>query len=162
MEKYCFRLAKKEELKDVLLLYKNALEEEFCVWNEEYPSEFEINNDYLNNNLFVLLIDDKVIGALSLVDENELDDYNGWIIKDNYIEMARVVISKFYHGKNLAKLMVECIIKECIKRKYKSIHIACQVDNIPAIKTYQKVGFSFYDKVSLFNNIYYMCEYILS
>ena len=161
MQKYSFRLVEKDELKDVLSLYKNALEEEFCVWNDEYPSMVEINNDYLNNNLFVLLIDNKIIGAVSLVDENELDDYAGWAIKDNYIEMSRVVISKFYHGKNLAKLMVENIIKECKKRKYKSIHIACQVDNIPAIKTYQKVGFLFYDKVSLFNNIYYMCEYIL-
>lgn len=161
MEKYSFRLVEKDELKDVLSLYKKALEEEFCVWNDEYPSMVEINNDYLNNNLFVLLIDNKIIGAVSLVDENELDDYAGWAIKDNYIEMSRVVISKFYHGKNLAKLMVENIIKECKKRKYKSIHIACQVDNIPAIKTYQKVGFLFYDKVSLFNNIYYMCEYIL-
>lgn len=161
MVNYYFRLAKKNELKDVLLLYKNASEEEFCVWNEEYPSEFEINNDYLNKNLFVLLDDNKVIGALSLVEEKEFDNYNGWIIKENYIEMSRVVVSKYYHGKNLAKFMVENIIEECKIRKYRSIHIACQVDNIPAIKTYQKVGFSFYNKVSLFNNVYYMCEYIL-
>lgn len=161
MNNLTFRLAKKEELDNILKLYKNAREEEFCVWNDEYPSQFEIDQDFNSNNLYVAVLDDEIIGALSIVEERELDEYNHWLIKDNIIEMARVVVSKYHHGKNIAKYMVLCAIQICKERNIKSIHIACQNENIPAIKTYKKVGFIFHGEYNIFGHNYYMCEFIL-
>ena len=67
-------LAKKEELKDVKSLYSSVINTPYCIWNEEYPSDFEIDLDYKNNKLFVLKYNEQIIGAASIVPENEMDD----------------------------------------------------------------------------------------
>ena len=83
----------------------------------------------------------EIIGAISIVPNNEMDDIPLWKNKDNACEIARIVISKKHQGKGLAKTMVEYIFPICIHKGFTSIHLSCQRDNIPANKTYHKLGF---------------------
>ena len=50
---------------------------------------------------------------------------------------------------------------KCRNDKISAIHLSCQVDNIPAIKTYQKAGFKFLTIKQMYQNMYYLCEYII-
>lgn len=152
------RLVKKDELDIILKLYKEAQESPFCVWNDEYPTKNEIDADYETNNLFVYVNNDEVVGAISIVPINEMDDCLEWKIKDNVCEIARIVISKKHHGKNLAYEMVKEIFDICIKRSFKAVHLSCQKENIPAIKTYKKLGFNFVGEKFMYNYQYYLCE----
>lgn len=152
------RLVKKCELDIVLKLYKEAQKSPFCVWNDEYPTKREIDVDYETNNLFVYVDNNEIVGALSIVPINEMDDCLEWKIKDNVCEIARIVIDKKYHGKNLASKMVKEIFDICKNRSFKAIHLSCQKDNIPAIKTYQKLGFEFVGEKFMYNYQYYLCE----
>lgn len=156
-----FRHALKNELNEILTLYKEAIGRPFCVWNEEYPTINELNEDFKTNNLYVLVDKDKVISAISIVYENEMDHFMEWKIKDNYIETARLVVSNDYHGKGIAFIMMNNIIALCKTNNIKAIHLSCQCKNVPAIKTYKKIGFNFITTKFMYGYDYFLCEYIV-
>lgn len=155
-----FRKAFEEEKNDVLKLYNDAKNEHLCVWNDDYPTIFEVEEDFKTNNLYVLVADDKVIGALSVVPENEMDDFEEWEQKDNVIETARIVIAKEYQGNGYSLYMIKSLIEKCKLENISAIHLSCQCENIPAIKTYKKAGFKFLCTKFMYGNNYYLCEYL--
>lgn len=52
------------------------------MWNDSYPSIAEIEHDLETKNMYVMTDDSKVIGAISVVPEYELDDFDCWPCKD--------------------------------------------------------------------------------
>ena len=145
--------------KDIVLnLYNEAKKQDFCVWNYEYPTIEEIEDDFNTNNLFVLVDNDEIIGAISIVPINEMDDIKLWEDRDNACEIARIVISKKHQGKGLAKEMVKLIFPICKNRGFSSIHLSCQCDNLPANKTYQKLGFKKVGEKFMYGNNYNLLE----
>lgn len=156
-----FRLVHEDELDKVLFLYKEAQKLEFCVWDDEYPTMTEIQNDFKCENLYVYLIDNIIVGSLSVLEKSELDDFEEWNQKENIKEIARVVVDNNYHGQNIAVKMIKNIIEIFKKNNIKAIHLACQCDNIPAIKTYKKIGFKFLGTKYIYEHNYYICEYII-
>ena len=155
------RHVKKEELSIVNSLYENAKLEQFCVWSDEYPTYLDIEEDFKLHNLFVMEFNNKIVGAISIISKNELDEFTEWQCKENTIEIARVVVHHDYHGMGIAKNMVLQLIDICKINNCKAIHLACQCDNLPAVKTYQKINFNFLGKKFIFGHNYYICEYII-
>lgn len=154
-----FRRAREEELDDVLELYKSVIGTEFCTWNEYYPGKEEIKMDYENNNLFVMMEGNQILGALSVISENELDELEFWNVRDRAVrEIARVVVNRRFRGKGIAYEMVkkiEYILKE---EGCTAIHLLVACKNIPAYKTYMKAGFEVMGECDMYGNHYYACE----
>ena len=101
--------------------------------------------------------DNKVIGAISIVPENELDGFDCWLYKDSK-EIARVVVDKAYQGQGLSFEMVQKI-ESIIKNKgHKAIHLSVVKINIPAYKTYIKAGFNVVGEAKMYGNDYYLME----
>ncbi len=155
-DKYIFRKAEKEDAFSVYALYKSVVGEEFCVWNDAYPDRLEIEGDLAANDLFVLVNGEKIIGAISIVPENELDGFDCFTIDGP--EIARVVIAKEYRGKGLSYKMVSEIEKILCDRGMKSIHLSVAKANIPAYKTYIKAGFKTVGEVEIYGGDYYIME----
>lgn len=158
---YTLELAKKEELTDVKTLYSSVINTPYCIWNEEYPSDFEIDLDYKSDKLFVLKYNEQIIGAASIVPENEMDDIDCWTEVNNSCEIARIVIHKDYQGKGLAKILVSLLIEEIKILKYKSIHLAVHVDHIPAYKTYTGLGFKMVGSTFMYGHNYKLLELLI-
>ena len=155
-----FRIAQWDDAQQVLSLYQSAKGGRFCVWNESYPSMAEIQHDLETTNLYVLTDGSKLIGAISVVPENELDDFDCWSCKEGS-EIARVVVDKAYQGWGLAFEMVartESILRE---RGCKAIHLSVVKSNIPACKTYEKAGFCVVGEEQIYKNDYYLMEKVL-
>ena len=161
INKIIFRQVNENELDKVLFLYNEAKKNPFCVWGDEYPTMNEIIEDFFTNNLYVCVLDDKIISAISVVPKNEMDHIDVWSIKENVIEVARVVVSQEYSGNNIACFMMNSLIIIKRKENVKAIHLACQCDNIPSIKTYEKLNFKFIKKHNMYGHTYYLCELIL-
>ena len=87
-----FRKAETREAEAIRALYQAVIGTPFCTWDESYPGETEIAGDLSAGTLYVLEEDHQVIGAISIVPENELDHFNCWALKENAREFARVVI----------------------------------------------------------------------
>ncbi len=156
-----FRLALKEEIETIVDLYYSVKGDEYCVWNELYPTIMEANHDFETNNLFVVAINNKVVASVSIVPENEMDEFDEWCEKVNVAEIGRVVVNKNYRGLRIGKFLLENVIEEIKKRNYNSIHLSTAVINTPAQKIYEKLDFKIVGEKFMWGNSYYLCELVL-
>ena len=156
-QKLNFRMARQGEEEQVLSLYESAKGCELCVWNDSYPTMTEIEHDLETKNLYVMTDCSKVIGAISVVPENELDCFDCWSNKAGK-EIARVVIDRAYQGQGLSFKMVQNIESILQKNGCKAIHLSVVKTNIPAYKTYIKAGFGVVGEAQMYGNDYYLME----
>ena len=156
-----FRKAKQMESEVIMNLYRSVMGTPFCTWNESYPGESEIDGDLASGFLYVLEQSGKLIGAISIVPENELDDFTCWKVKENVREFARVVLEPDYQKKGLSVNLVEGVMREFQKQCVTAVHIADAKDNIPAQKLYRKMGFEFLAETDLYGHRFLLCEKIL-
>lgn len=154
-----FRKANKADAENVLSLYRSAVGGEFCTWNEYYPTETEVDYDLSADSLFVLEEDGRIIGAGSIVPENELDGSSVWE-EDNAGEIARIVVSPECRGRGLSAVIVEGLTKRLRENGRSAVHLSVAVKNIPARRTYEKLGFEIKDKCQIYGNDYYLSEKI--
>ena len=105
-------LALKEDLSNVLSLYETVKKQKFCVWDDEYPTIENIEYDFNHECLYVLKEENKVIGAISVNYENELDELiDVWLYTKDVCEIARVVIDPNYQNKGLGEFMINEMCK---------------------------------------------------
>ena len=159
--KMLFRKAEKSEADEIRALYQAVIGTPFCTWDESYPGETEIAGDLSAGTLYVLEEDHKMIGAISIVPENEMDHFRCWSVKENAREFARVVINPDHQHKGLSVYLVEGVIRTLQRQGVVAIHIAVAKDNIPALKLYQKMGFDFCGEADMYGHSYFLCERII-
>ena len=157
LTKQNFKMATQDDAAQVLSLYERAKSDALCVWNDSYPSMTEIEHDLETKNLYVMTDGSKVIGAISVVPENELDGFDCWSCKDGK-EIARVVIDKTCQGRGLSSEMVQSIVPILRKNGCKAIHLSVVKTNIPAYQTYVKAGFAVVGEAQMYGNDYYLME----
>lgn len=156
-----FRKAQMGEAEHIAVLYKAVIGTPFCTWNESYPGETEIMGDLSAGSLYVLEEDQELIGAISIVPQNEIDDFDCWKVSENTREFARVVLRPDQQRKGLSICLVEGIIQELQKQNAAAIHIAVSKGNIPTRKLYEKIGFDFCGEADMYGHSFFLCEKIL-
>ncbi len=165
-----FRRARADELDAVCALYAAAPANPFSVWTELYPTRQDALRDLETDNLYVLVsaqtesaqpkaADGTVIGALSIVPENETDDLPYWRVTDETVrEIARIVVSSAHAGHGYATYMVEAICRQLAERGCHAVHLSVAVENIPAYKSYCRAGFTPVGKADMFDGHYILME----
>ena len=153
-----FRKAERREAEAIMALYQAVIGMPFCTWDASYPGETEIAGDFAAGTLYVLEEGQRIIGAISIVPENEMDHFNCWTVKENAREFARVVLKPDHHQKGLSVYLVEGVIRELQRQGAAAIHIAVAKENIPAQKLYQRMGFDFCGEADMYGHSYYLCE----
>lgn len=161
-EKTVFRKAMKSDVKTVVDIYRAATGSEFCTWDEIYPGLYDAEEDLSAGTLFVLESAGEIIGAVSIVPENEMDDLKCWKVREKAREFARVVIRPQDQGKGLSGEIIKGVIRELRNMGTAAVHIAAAKVNVPALKLYRKCGFDFRGETEMYGNSYYLCEKILS
>lgn len=157
-----FRLAKEDELAEILMLYRSSIGQVGCTWDKYYPTAIQVYDDYVSHNLYVLSSNEKIIGAISVVDPKEYDPVDFWKINDRrHKEIARVVVAQDYQGQKLAEQMVANIIDILKSNGTSSIHLLVGVDNAPARKTYEKLGFIYLETTFVYDFNYCAYEKVL-
>ena len=111
--------------------------------------------------LFILRDGEKRLGAISAVPENELDAFGCFKVKENAKEIARICIAPEYQGRGYAAKMVGLMINKLKEEGAAAVRISVYVKNVPAEKTYKKLGFDFLMKTELYGAEYYICEKVL-
>lgn len=153
------RLARVEEAERIVDLYRMVIGQPYCTWNDQYPGIEEVNHDIETNNLFVCEEGDSLIGAISIVPENELDDVMNWAVSQNACEIARVVIKPSCQGKGYSRLLVREIIRILqTERHCAAIHLAVATVNVLAYRTYMSMGFKPVGEVDLYGHHFCLCE----
>jgi len=159
---YLFEAGGAGDADQVLALYQSVMGSDFCTWNEFYPGMEEIRADYESDNLFVLRDGAEIIGAISIVPENELDELEFWKIRDDSVtEIARVAVSPAYQGRGLAREMVRQAEKILKDRGCSAVHLLAALVNIPACHTYEKAGYQLMGECNMFEHRFCVFEKIL-
>lgn len=152
-----FRMAQKEDAAQILSLYQNAKKEPLCAWDDSYPSTRDIEQDLRSGNLYVMTVGRKIIGAISVAPENEMDSFDGWSCK-NGKEIARVVVAGDYRGQGIALEMVWHVERILRESGCGAIHLAVAKSNIPAYKTYVKAGLTVAGEADLYGDRHILME----
>lgn len=154
-----FRRAEQAELGRVDELYRSVKGGKFCFWDEAYPGMEDIRHDFAADGLFVMLQGDRVIGACSVVPENELDALPFWTVSGGDCrEIARVAVAESFQGRGVAAVMVSSVIAELSRQGCRMVHLAAAAGNLPALKLYKKTGFSVVGETEMYGGRYLLLE----
>lgn len=153
-----FRKAESREKTRILELYTAVSASPFSTWNEDYPGMEEIENDLTAGTLYVLAERENLVGRISIVPENELDELTFWSDTEHPGEIARVAVSAAYQGQGLGFRLVTEAEAEMKRMGCRWVHLLVAVGNLPACKTYLRAGYRVCGECQLYGNRYFACE----
>ena len=158
------RLGKKEDIEIILEILREVVKNnnKYTNWSDEYPSREIVNNDINSKELYVIVKDNNIIGAVTL---NEVEDSNyskiKWSNSGKAVVVHRLFISSKENGKGYGKEVVKEIMELSKKLNYCHIRLDTHENNIIAQGLYEKSGFTSMGKID-FQEIggkFYMYEY---
>jgi ribosomal protein S18 acetylase RimI-like enzyme len=156
------RQARKEELPEILKIYRSVIGKPGCNWSITYPNEATLYEDFRTSNLYVLYKGKQLIGAGSIVARNELDDLNCWKHQENVREIARIVIKPEFQSKGYGKHLVRKLCIQAEKSGATAIHMLVSGGNHHALNLYRETGFHNRGQCHRFDHDYYAYEKHLS
>jgi ribosomal protein S18 acetylase RimI-like enzyme len=137
----------KAHQKSVLSLYKTVTKHLLSMnndqWNLLYPNVFVIQSDLSNHNLYGIVENHVIIGAVVL-DENQSEKYKqiDWNDKNgNPVCIHRLAVSPDYQGRGIGKLLLNYVEHLAIQRGYTSIRLDVYSANEGAVGMYTKYGY---------------------
>ena len=152
------RQARNEDLSRIMQLYRSVIGHPGCNWSISYPNEANLYEDFHSQNLYVLCKGKKIIGAGSIVPQNELDDLSCWRYQENTREIARIVIAPAYQGKGHGKYMVRKLCSRMRSAGIQAVHLLVSTENYHAIRLYRNAGFFGRAQCKRYGNMYYALE----
>ena len=144
-----FRKAVESDIEDIMNIINKAQcylkELEIDQWQNNYPNYDVIKEDINNNNSYVLLKDNIIIGTVAVIfnGEKTYDTiYNGqWLSDGEYATIHRLAVDSNYRGLGISSIILENIKKMCIENNINSIKVDTHSGNLPMQKFLQKHGF---------------------
>lgn len=140
---YEFRYAVMENLDEIMELYRCAIGEEGCTWDENYPNMELAKRDILTKSLLCLTENNIIIAAIAYDEDDEVERLEGWSKRlGRARELARLVVKKEYRNMGLARLMILKAMSELKERGYKAVHYLVSECNERAVRSYAKLNFA--------------------
>ena len=116
-------------------------------WQNNYPNLETIRKDIIDNNSYVLLINNNIVAtaAVSFDKEKTYDlIYDGeWISNNEYAVIHRIAVHNSYKGLGLSTEIIKNVEKLCLKRDVYSIKIDTHEDNLSMQKLLKKNRFKY-------------------
>lgn len=146
-----FRLATKADLTGIKSVYLRILEDikdtNLCIWDEEYPISC-LSEDIDNECLHLLMDGDEIAGVVAICESAECDEKLQWMDKDaKALYLFRLGVNVNYKGKGIGNMLVQEATKSIKKRGIKYLRLFVVVDNVPAIRLYERNGFKKIDGI---------------
>ena len=134
--KLVFRQAGQYDAKTVSALYSAVRGTEFCVWDESYPGEEEINSDLAAGCLYVLEDEGKIIGC------GAIGPYWG---REDESSLFTIFVLPEYQGKGIGRKIVETLEQDEYFLRAKRIEIPASITGVPF---YLKMGYHYKNGIS--------------
>ena len=150
--------AKKENLPEILKMYRSVIGKSGCHWTDAYPNEVTLQADFEAGNLYVLWRGKQMIGAGSIVPRNELDDLDCWHYHKNAAEIARIVIKPEYQSKGFGKYLVKRLCYKLDEKGYNAVHILVSTENHHALNLYRETKFYCKGQCQRYDHTYHAFE----
>lgn len=137
-----FEIVKKDEVKEVMALYKEVIKTTLTTWNKNYPAKDLIKEDIQNKDLFCLKDKTKKIIAVAYISNQfEDEEYKCGEKFVNPYRFARICTHPDYQHMGVGTRMMEEILKVAKTNNSDGFKISVYKKNEAAIKLYKKFGF---------------------
>jgi len=114
-------------------------------WQNQYPNEAAILNDIHNQESYVVLDNEMVIGTFALsfrIESTYNQIYEGnWLSIQDYAVIHRIALDNEYKGLGVSAEVINTIEKWCVNNKIFSIKIDTHEDNKSMRRMLEKNGF---------------------
>ncbi|MGI6242372.1 MAG: HAD-IA family hydrolase [Prevotella sp.] len=113
-------------------------------WDEKYPPRESIAHDIDSGIGYVIKLNGEIAGytAISFDGEPSYDHLKGkWLSDRPYATIHRTAVATAHHGKGLARLLLTEAGRICRKRKFESIRIDTNYDNVEMLHLIDSLGF---------------------
>lgn len=115
-------------------------------WQNGYPNEQTIYDDIINGYAYVF-VQNNVISAYAAIIfdlEPAYQDIKGsWLTNSDYVVVHRVASSNVVKGKGIATQLFKEIETLCINQKVYSIKVDTNFDNIPMMKIFDNLNYTY-------------------
>lgn len=130
----------------------------FKQWTKysNYPNYETFENDILNNNLYVLDIDSKVVAMIALcvgndINYNEID--GSWLTTNsNYLTIHRLAVKKEFYGQKLAQELFEFAHNKAKFLNISSVRIDTHPQNLPMNNLIKKLGYNYCGQIKILDD----------
>ena len=119
-------------------------------WQDGYPNPEVVQQDIAKGAGFVLTQGETIIGycAILINDEPEYAKIKGkWLTDGDFVVVHRLAISEQYLGKGLAQKFFGFVEEFARSNNIHSIKADTNFDNIPMLKIFEKLGYTFCGEV---------------
>ena len=147
---YHFRPAKYSEAYQIWQILKDAIKRRkkdgSNQWQDGYPNMEVVKRDIENKIGFVLTQNDTIIGYTAVIINDEPDYINiegRWLSDQDFVVYHRVAVSEEFLAKGMAKKMIKLIEQYALSKNIYSLKADTNHDNIPMMKIFEKLGYSF-------------------
>jgi len=147
---YQFRQANYSEASQIWQILKDAIkrrkEDGSNQWQDGYPNLEVVKSDIEKKIGFVFTQNDTIIGYSAVIINDEPDYINiegKWLSDQDFIVYHRVAISEEFLAKGMAKKMMKLIEQYALSKNIYSLKADTNHDNIPMMKIFEKLGYSF-------------------
>ena len=155
-----FRKSVKSDIKEIMNIIKEAQnyfkEKKINQWQDGYPNAESIINDIESEELYVLLIDNKIIATAYLSFKGDIDYdviYEGeWISQGDYAVVHRVAVLSEMKGHGVADELFKNIEKVCLENNINNIKIDTHRENKSMQRFLNKNGFEYCGIIYLKDN----------
>ncbi|KOA18442.1 acetyltransferase (GNAT) family protein [Clostridium homopropionicum DSM 5847] len=146
-----FRKAIEEDSSSIMNIIKQAQayfkKKGINQWQNNYPNLETIRMDIKNNNGYVLLKDNKIIGTTAFILEGEKtyeNIYEGeWLSSNKYGTIHRIAIDSQYKGIGTAPIIIKNLEEICLSKGINSIRVDTHEENLSMQRLVEKNGFKY-------------------
>jgi GNAT superfamily N-acetyltransferase len=121
-------------------------------WQDGYPNVSVIEEDILKGVGYVLTDNETISGytAIMINDEPAYANLEGkWLTNEDFVVVHRLAVSDNYIGQGLAQKMMLCTEEIALENNIFSVKVDTNFDNIPMLKIFEKLGYTYCGEVML-------------
>lgn len=146
------------EFDNVMNLYRSAMGQEGCTWDENYPTAELLLEDMRQGELYGVRNDEGRLVALVARDRDEkvekLECWSAKLLPAG--EFARLVVSMEYQNQGLGRMMLRCGMDALYKKGYKGVRYLVAESNRRAVRSYSVLNFNKVGETELFG-VHFLC-----
>ena len=149
---YLIRKAKVEDTDAIIEIVKDVVknkEDSGLNWDDSYPNKEVYLKDIENDKLYVIILNNKVLGAIATYEELDKEYENvNWNVRDGLV-IHRLVVHREYQKLGLGSLLMEYVENEAKKLNIESIKLDTYSKNIKGVNFYKKNGYKIKGNINL-------------
>jgi ribosomal protein S18 acetylase RimI-like enzyme len=162
---YIFRKALLTDENDILSIYESVKEkgkiDGTSDWDEDYPNQEILKEDLKNEQAYVLISNEKIIAAITMIEEDEPGIQSLPWVKAKACFLVRLCVSPEYQGKGIGEKMMRKISKYAKDKGFEATHHLAAIVNEAANRLYERMGYRNLGMIHMYDTDFNAYEMLL-